>query len=157
MPISDYQCHGQNPKQFDHAGSFHCHFLSDKLNIATYWLPKPELLRIFFYFPLPDTMPKMHNKGCYSPDKPKIEGWYSEILLLGFAHCYLFFSNAVTTVRHQILVWGVILQHDCQAQFYNKRPTIHNRDTKLYHSTIFSRFGSPGSSLNTVVQVTQKK
>lgn len=48
MPISDYQCHGQNPKQFDHAGSFHCHFLSDKLNIATYWLPKPELLRTFF-------------------------------------------------------------------------------------------------------------
>lgn len=125
----------------------HCHLLTAKAWTFT----------DFFYFPLPDTMPKMHNKGCYSPDKPKIEGWYSEILLLGFARCYLFFSNAVTTLRRQILVWGLILQHDWQAQFYNKRPTIHNRDTKLYHSTILSRFGTPGSSLNTVVQATQKK
>lgn len=132
MPISDYQCHGQNPKQFDHAGSFHCHFLSDKLNIATYWLPKPELLRIFFYFPLPDTMPKMHNKGCYSPDKPKIEGWYSEILLLVFAHCYLFFSNAVTTLRHQILVWGLILQHDCQAHSFTIKDPPYITETPSF-------------------------
>lgn len=97
----------------------HCHLLTAKA-----WTSKD------FLFPTPRHNAQDAQQRLLQPDKQKIDVWYPKILFwLGFVHCYLFFSNAVTTLRCQLLVWGLILQSDCQEHSFTTKGPPHITET----------------------------